>query len=120
MADPRPDIESYLMLLTTVAPEARVKIDATPVADHPVKLFETFERTAKHVFTVEDENRRVRRAHAELDWVVGQILGAALGYPWFKDDQANFPGATTADGVNVGNKTARDLAAEAAERLGTA
>lgn len=31
-----------------------------------------------------------------------QFAGRALGYPWFKDDQVNFPGAAEADRVCVG------------------
>ncbi len=48
---------------------------------------------------------------------VEQTLGAALGYPWFKDDQKNFPGATAADGVCIGEHVAGTLAQEAADAL---
>jgi hypothetical protein len=48
---------------------------------------------------------------------IEQILGKALGYPWFKDDQENFPNATEADGVAVGDHTAWSLAMEAAEKI---
>lgn len=50
---------------------------------------------------------------------IEQILGKALGYPWYKDDQKNFPGATDDDGVCVGEHTAASLADEAAERIRT-
>lgn len=33
------------------------------------------------------------------DYTLRQILAKALDFPWFKDDQVNFPGATEADGV---------------------
>jgi hypothetical protein len=46
-----------------------------------------------------------------------QILGKALGWPMFADDQTNFPGATEADGVFVGEHVAETLAAEAASKL---
>ena len=46
-----------------------------------------------------------------------QILGRALGYPRFADDQKNFPGATDADGVAVAEYTAGTIAEEAAERI---
>lgn len=46
---------------------------------------------------------------------ITQLLGKALGYPWYKDDQKNFPGATEADGVCVGEHVAVTLAAEIAE-----
>ena len=48
---------------------------------------------------------------------IEQILGKALGYPWYKDDQKNFPGATEKDGVCVGEHTAVTLAMEAADKL---
>ena len=46
--------------------------------------------------------------------LICQILGKALGYPWYKDDQKNFPGATEADGVCVGEHTAETIAGKAA------
>jgi hypothetical protein len=45
---------------------------------------------------------------------IEQMLGEVLGYPWYKDDQENFPNATEADGVCVGHETAWSLAANAA------
>lgn len=48
---------------------------------------------------------------------IEQILGKALGYPWFKDDPKNFPTATEADGVCVGIETAWSLAMIAADRI---
>jgi hypothetical protein len=48
---------------------------------------------------------------------VEQTLGAALGMPWFKDDQKNFPGATEADGVCVGEHIPATIAMEAAQMI---
>lgn len=48
---------------------------------------------------------------------IEQILGKALGYPWFKDDPKNFPKATEADGVCVGVETAWSLAMIAADKI---
>lgn len=48
---------------------------------------------------------------------VCQILGKALHYPWYKDDQQNFPGTTEADGVCVGEHFAESIAMEAAQRI---
>jgi hypothetical protein len=48
---------------------------------------------------------------------IEQILGKALGFPWFKDDQKNFPNATEADGVCVGDHTAWSLALMAADKI---
>jgi len=59
-----------------------------------------------------DAERRERRA-------VEQIAGQALGYPWFKDDQKNFPGATEADGVCIGEHVAGTIVQELASKLAT-
>jgi uncharacterized coiled-coil protein SlyX len=48
---------------------------------------------------------------------IEQILGKALMYPWFKDDQCNFPNATEADGVAIGDHTAWSLAMCAADKI---
>ena len=48
---------------------------------------------------------------------IEQILGKALGYPWYKDDPKNFPNATEADGVCVGDHTAWSLAMCAADKI---
>ncbi len=52
-----------------------------------------------------------------MEYEISQILGKALGYPWFKDDQKNFPGATEEDGVCVGEHVAVTLAREAATHI---
>jgi hypothetical protein len=46
-----------------------------------------------------------------------QILGSALGYPRYCDDQKNFPGATEESGVCVGDHVAVTLAMEAARAI---
>lgn len=48
---------------------------------------------------------------------IEQILGKALGYPWYKDDLKSFPDATEADGVCVGEHTTVTLAMEAAKTI---
>ena len=48
---------------------------------------------------------------------IEQILGKALGYPWYKDDPKNFPNATEADGVCVAPNTAASLAMHAADNM---
>jgi hypothetical protein len=48
---------------------------------------------------------------------IEQILGKALGYPWYKDDPKNFPNATEADGVCVGVETAWSLAMIAVDKI---
>ena len=46
-----------------------------------------------------------------------QTLGKALGYPWYKDDLKNFPDATDADGVCVGDHVAASIAMTAANKI---
>ena len=58
----------------------------------------------------------IRRYQKELE-EIEQILGKALGYPWYKEDTKNFPTATQADGVCVGVETAWSLAMIAADRI---
>jgi hypothetical protein len=48
---------------------------------------------------------------------VEQLLGKALNYFWYKDDQKNFPGATEKDGVCVGEHVPASIAAEAANTI---
>ena len=48
---------------------------------------------------------------------IEQILGKALGYPWYKDDPKNFPNAAEADGVCVAPNTAASLAMHAADKI---
>ena len=67
--------------------------------------------------TLRAENARLKTACRLQANEIEQILGKALGYPQFKDDQKNFPGATEADGVCVGDQVAETLAAQAAERI---
>lgn len=43
-----------------------------------------------------------------------QIAAQALGYPWFKDDQKNFPGATEKHGVCIGEHVTSTIVQELA------
>ena len=61
--------------------------------------------------------RHVARGLWKESLEIEQILGKALGYPWFKDDKKNFPEATEEHGVCVGDHVAITLAMEAAEKI---
>jgi len=63
------------------------------------------------------EVTRLRTAVSKSNDDIGQTLGRALGYPKFCDDQQNFPGATEANGVCVGDHVAESIAVEAARRI---
>ena len=60
-----------------------------------------------------EQRRRGMRDEREIQ----QSLGKVLGYPWFEDDQENFPGATEKEGVCVGDQVGTTIAAEAAKRI---
>jgi hypothetical protein len=64
-----------------------------------------------------EEVKRLRQALSKQQDEIQQILGKALGYPKYASDQKNFPGATEANGVCVGEHVAESLAEEAAARL---
>ncbi len=64
-----------------------------------------------------DEIERLRLACTKMNDEVCQRLGKALGYPWFKDDQTNFSGATEENGVCTGEHVAESIAAEAAAEI---
>lgn len=61
------------------------------------------------------ELARLRAACQKNDNDIEQILGRALGYPRYCDDQINFPGSTDADGVCVGDQVAASLAMQASD-----
>ena len=75
---------------------------------------------AESVFTVlGKEVTELKRQRDGYHWHMHeceQIAGKALGYPWYKDDQKNFPGATEADGVCVGEHVGDTIVAELAKR----
>ena len=56
-------------------------------------------------------------AHKKELTEVEQILGKALGYPWYADDLENFPDATEEDGVCVGDSIPASLADDAADKI---
>lgn len=74
-------------------------------------------RLEAEVVHANTERVRTQEAYQKTDSEVVQTLGKALHYPWFKDDQKNFPGATEEDGVDVGDHVSESLAAEAAKRI---
>ena len=63
------------------------------------------------------ELNRLKDALCRQQDDVCQTLGKVLGYPWFKNDQVNFPGADETNGVCVGDHVAESIAMEAARRI---
>ena len=64
-----------------------------------------------------DRLRHIAKGLWKEQFEIEQILGKALGYPWFKDDKKNFPEATEEHGVCVGDHVAISLAMEAADKI---
>lgn len=63
------------------------------------------------------EIERIKRGYSKELWDAEQVLGKALGYPFYKDDPKNFPDCTEANGVCTGEHTTVTLAMEAKAQL---
>ena len=89
-------------------------IDGIDMPQELGQILDEYDGQIKHkdaeLATLRAEKDRLRRVCSEYNDEVSQILGKALGFPWFKDDQENFPGATEENGVCVGHFVAQDLA----------
>ena len=113
--------ECELALWRQFALEAIAGLTGTPAEgyDHPHTGPGQFKADARRLRELVAEKdgriRHLERACAKQNADVCQTLGAALGYPWFRDDPATFPGATAGDGVCVGAHVAESIADEAAE-----
>ena len=59
-----------------------------------------------------DRIKHLRDGIAKQNQTIEQACGKVLGYPWFKDDQKNFPGSTEKDGVCVGDHVAETIVCE--------
>jgi hypothetical protein len=65
----------------------------------------------------EAEISRIKNIAFREENEIEQILGKVLGYPYYKDDQKNFPDATEANGVCVGDNVPCSLAMEASNEI---
>lgn len=65
-----------------------------------------------------EQQRQVKGYQSECR-EVEQALGKVLGYPWYRDDQKNFPGSSEVDGVCVGEHVPSSIANEAATKIAT-
>ena len=110
------------MLLTAVTPRLEAMSDDEIAASSTAteRIMEERAPTSLLRQQLADAEARIqtlRDAIARDEDDICQTLGKVLGYPWYKDDQKNFPGATEADGVCVGEHVAASIAAEAARRV---
>lgn len=88
-----------------------------PQPDSQTNWLEQLIEKDKEVAELQAENKRLLNACSQQNHEICQTLGKVLNYPWFKDDQQNFPNATEADGVCVGEHVAETLAEEAAKKI---
>ena len=68
---------------------------------------------------LEQQSEKIKRLYEGIlknNQEIEQTCGKVLGYPWFKDDQKNFPGATEKDGVCVGDHVGETIVSELAKR----
>ena len=67
----------------------------------------------------EDRGERIKRLEygiAKQNTEIEQTCGKVLDYPWYKNDQKNFPSSTEVDGVCVGEHIAETIASELARK----
>lgn len=68
---------------------------------------------------LEQQSEKIKRLYEGIlknNQEIEQTCGKVLGYPWFKDDQKNFPGATEKDGVCVGDHVGETIVSELAKK----
>lgn len=80
----------------------------------------TAQKLYKGAFEQQERVQLLERGIASQNQEIEQMCGRALGYPWYKDDQKNFPGSTDADGVCVGEHVAETVVAELVGKYNTA
>jgi len=99
--------EKLVMALRVMAAEIQSDDGVANVALHEAAL------------RLEQLSEKIKRLYDGIlknNQEIKQDCGKVLGYPWFKDDQKNFPGATEKDGVCVGDHVAATIVSELAKR----
>jgi hypothetical protein len=94
--------------------------DAERIIGHIESVGRDLAAAREELAEANSKYEQLKAACAREEYDIQQTLGKALGYPWFKDDQTNFPGATEENGVCVGEHVAVTLAMEAAKQLAAA
>ena len=117
------EIDRLQCIIDTIHPQMQATIDRLTKdnANISAACKEGWDQARKRqdqIRNLEAEIERLRLACTTMNTEVCQRLGKALGYPWFKDDQENFPGATEENGVCTGEHAAESIAAEAADWIG--
>jgi hypothetical protein len=86
-------------------------LHARRIGERIIALLDGYEARGKEVERLLARERFLIDACSKTEDEVQQIIGKALGYPWFKDDQLNFPGAIEANGVCVAASLAIEVVA---------
>ena len=95
---------------TQLAARESVRLDSRqPLLDECTKL-------ERELAEAQARIKHLQHGCAKQNEEICQIAGKALGYPWFKDDQANFPGADESWGVCAGEHVAETIAEELARK----
>lgn len=112
------EYEAAKSRLSVLSAEVRVRRTACDDLEAKVmELEQSLDRGRRDIIEIRAEKTRLYDAWVEEAAELEQVLGKVLGYPWYKDDQKNFPGATEAAGVCVGDHVTMSLVAEAAHRI---
>ena len=98
-------------------PQQKNYLDSHKVTWEPVYTLSEAELVPMNVQSIISERDRLRKTWQKENDEIVQVLGKALQYPKYVDDQSVFPGATEADGVCVPCHTALSIADEAAARI---
>lgn len=98
-------------------PQQKNYLDSHKVIWEPVYTLSESELGLMNVQSIISERDRLRKTWQKENDEIVQVLGKALQYPKYVDDQSVFPGATEADGVCVPCHTALSIADEAAARI---
>ena len=98
-------------------PQQKNYLDSHKVIWEPVYTLSESELVLMNVQSIISERDRLRKTWQKENDEIVQVLGKALQYPKYVDDQSVFPGATEADGVCVPCQTALSIADEAAARI---
>lgn len=85
--------------------------------EHSNAALTAYDTALARAEAAEAELARVRELVSRDNDEICQALGKVLDYPWFRDDQVNFPGATEEQGVCVGDHVAASIADEAARKI---
>lgn len=113
------EISAAMKVLNPNMPESGIEDAARQVKQVAITAQGIIESLEEELKQLQNRLEQFQRKVQEASHNIEQTLGKVLGYPWHKDDLKNFPDATEADGVCVGDHVAESIALEAAHRIET-